>query len=143
MMRRVALVAFLGAQAGLFVFGPVLLAADEPKDPPPFLKVMEDNFSGKKNVHRLIKRALDADNTDWAEVGTHMKQYGTAAQHIIQHAKAKPEKGDEKSWAKLTVQFGTHAKELEDAVAKKDKEKAKAAVEKLHETCEACHEVHR
>jgi hypothetical protein len=143
MMRSVALVGFLGVQAGVFVFGPSLLAADEPKDPPPFLKVMEDNFSGKKNVHRLIKRALDSDSTDWADVSTHMKQYATAAQHIIQHAKTKPEKGDDKSWAKLTAEFGVHAKNLEDAVTKKDKEKAKGAIEKLHETCEACHENHR
>jgi hypothetical protein len=142
MLRTIALVGFLGAQAGVFLFGPTLFA-QAPKEPPPFLKVMEDNFSGKKNVHRLIKRALDADNTDWADISTHMKQYATAAQHIIHHAKTKPEKGDEKSWAKLTVQFGTHAKELEDAVAKKDKEKAKGALEKLHETCEACHESHR
>ena len=59
------------------------------------------------------------------------------------HAKTKPEKGDDKSWAKLTEQFAAHAKELDDAVAKKDKEKVKGAIEKLHETCEACHENHR
>jgi hypothetical protein len=143
MQRTIALVGFLGLQAGVFLVGPSLIAADEPKDAPPFLKVMEDNFSGKKNVHRAIKKALDADNTDWADVANLMKQYSTAAGHVGAHAKTKPEKGDDKSWTKLTAEFCAAAKELDGAVAKKDKEKAKAVIEKLHETCEACHENHR
>jgi hypothetical protein len=143
MQRSIALIGFLGLQAGVFVVGPSLIAADEPKDPPPFLKVMEDNFSGKKNVHRAIKKALDADTTDWTDVSNLMKQYSTAAAHVGAHAKTKPEKGDDKSWAKLTADFNATAKELDGAVAKKDKEKAKAVIEKLHETCEACHENHR
>lgn len=143
MLRTVALASFLGVQAGVLLFGPSLVSADSPKDPPPFLKVMEDNFSGKKNVHRAMKKALEADSTDWADVGTLMKQYSTAAQFVGQHAKTKPEKGDEKSWAKLSGEFVAQAKELDSAVAKKDKEKAKGVMEKLHETCEACHENHR
>ena len=58
MQRTIALVGFLGLQAGVFLVGPSLIAADEPKDTPPCLKVMEDNFSGKKNVHRAIKKKL-------------------------------------------------------------------------------------
>src|SRR5829696_7675418 len=139
MLRSVALVAFLGVQAGVFLVGPSLLAAD----PPPFLKVMEDNFSGKKNVHKALKRQVDTDSTDWGEVAKLMKQYGTAAGFVGQHAKTKPEKGDDKSWAKLTTQFAGQAKELEAAITAKDKEKAKATLEKLNETCEACHEAHR
>jgi len=143
MLRTVALASFLGVQAGVLLFGPSLLTADEPKDPPPFLKLMEDNFSGKKNVHRAMKKALEADTTDWGDVATLMKQYSTAAQFVGQHAKTKPEKGDDKSWAKLSMEFAAQAKELDGAVAKKDKEKAKGVMEKLHETCEACHENHR
>ena len=59
MLRSVALVGFLAVQAGVFTLGPSLLAAE----PPPFLKVMEDNFSGKKNIHRAVKKAVDADAT--------------------------------------------------------------------------------
>jgi Cytochrome C' len=143
MLRSLALLGFLGAQAGVFLIGPSLVVADTPKDPPPFLKVMEDNFSGKKNVHRNLKKAVEADTTDWGEVATLMKQYSIAAGFVGQHAKTKPEKGDEKSWSKLTVQFAAEAKELDGAVAKKDKDKAIASLEKLHETCEACHENHR
>jgi cytochrome c556 len=90
-----------------------------------------------------MKKALEADSTDWGDVATLMKQYSTAAQFVGQHAKTKPEKGDDKSWAKLTTEFAAQAKELDAAVAKKDKEKAKGVMEKLHESCEACHEVHR
>ena len=143
MLRSAALVGFLATLAGVWLVGPSLLAADEPKDPPPFLKVMEDNFSGKKNVHRALKKAVDADAIDWGEVGNLCKQYATAANHVGAHAKTKPEKGDDKSWAKLTEQFCAQAKELEAAVAKKDKEQIKGAIEKLHDTCEACHENHR
>jgi hypothetical protein len=142
MLRFVALASFLGVQAGVFLLGPSLVAA-EGKDPPPFLKVMEDNFSGKKNVHRNLKRALDAASPNWDDAATLTKQYGTAARHVGQHAKTKPEKGAQDSWAKLCKQFDDQTKDLEAAVGKKDKEKALAAVEKLHETCEACHENHR
>jgi hypothetical protein len=143
MLRSAALIGFLATLAGVWLVGPSLLAADEPKDPPPFLKVMEDNFSGKKNVHRALKKAVDADAIDWGEVGNLCKQYATAANHVGAHAKTKPEKGDDKSWAKLTEQFCAQAKELETAVAKKDKDQIKGAIEKLHDTCEACHENHR
>jgi Cytochrome C' len=143
MLRSAALVGFLAVQAGIWLVGPSLLAADEPKDPPPFLKVMEDNFSGKKNVHRALKKAVDADTIDWGEVGNLCKQYTTAAGQVGAHSKAKPEKGDDKSWAKLTEQFQTLSKELDAAVAKKDKEQIKGTMEKLHDTCEACHENHR
>ncbi|HJZ89430.1 MAG TPA: cytochrome c [Gemmataceae bacterium] len=128
--------------AALFLNSPPA-QADAPGDPPPFLKIMEDNFSGKKNIHRALKRAVDADPTDWAEVDKLMKQYGDAAGFIGKHAKSKPEKGDEKSWGKLTAQFAAEAKELQTAVAKKDKEAAKNTLAKLNETCEACHENHR
>jgi Cytochrome C' len=143
MLRSAALVGFLAVQAGVWLVGPSLLAADEPKDPPPFLKVMEDNFSGKKNVHRALKKAVDADTIDWGEVGNLCKQYTTAANQVGAHAKTKPEKGDDKSWAKLTEQFQSLSKELDAAVAKKDKEQIKGTMEKLHDTCEACHENHR
>src|SRR5262245_10469847 len=140
MLRSVALVAFLGAQAGVFLVGPAVL---RPEDPPPFLKLMEDNFSGKKNVHKAVKRQIDGESPDWGEVDKLMKQYAAAARFVGAHAKTKPEKGDDKSWAKMTAQFAAQAKELEGAIAKKDKETAKATLEKLNETCEACHEAHR
>jgi len=139
MKRFVALCGFLVLQAGLVAFGPSLFAAE----PPPFLKIMEDNFSGKKNVHRAVKKGLEADTTDWADITTLTKQYSTAAVQVTQHAKTKPEKGAAQSWEKLSMEFGVQAKALDAAVAKKDKEKAKAAIEKLHENCEACHENHR
>jgi cytochrome c556 len=143
MLRSIALVGFLAALAGVWLVGPSLLAADEPKDAPPFLKVMEDNFSGKKNVHKALKKAVDADPIDWGEVGSLTKQYTTAASFVGAHAKDKPEKGDDKSWAKLTTQFNTLSKDLDAAVVKKDKEQIKATIEKLQDTCEACHENHR
>lgn len=139
MMRFVALSGFLGLQAGILMFGPSLFAAD----PPPFLKIMEDNFSGKKNVHRAVKKALEADKTDWTEIATLNKKYATAAMQVSMHAKTKPEKGDSKSWETLCKQFGTQVKDLDAAVTKKDSDKAKLAIEKLNETCEACHENHR
>jgi cytochrome c556 len=104
---------------------------------------MEDNFSGKKNVHKALKKAVDSDATDWVEVDKLMKQYSIAGGFVGMHAKTKPEKGDEKSWSKLTTQFAAQTKELQGAIGKKDKESAKVTIEKLHETCEACHENHR
>lgn len=142
MLRSVALFGFVGLLAAVLLAGPSVFAADT-KDPPPFVKIMEDNFSGKKNVHKAVKRAVEADSTDWAEVDKLAKQYVAATQMVGQHAKTKPEKGGADSWAKLTGQFAAQGKELDGAVAKKDKEKVKATVEKLMETCEACHENHR
>jgi cytochrome c556 len=142
MLRSVALVGFLAALAGVWMVGPSVLAADA-KDPPPVLKLMEDNFAGKKNVHKALKKAVDTDPINWGDVGALVKQYSTAAEAVGAHAKIKPEKGDDKSWAKLTQQFAAQAKELDAAVAKKDKEGIKATMEKLHESCEACHEAHR
>lgn len=143
MLRSVALIGFVGLLAAVLVAGPSVLAADAPKDPPPFVKIMEDNFSGKKNVHKAVKRAVEADSTDWADVEKLAKQYVAATQMVGQHGKTKPEKGSADSWAQLTAQFAAQGKELEGAVAKKDKEKVKATVEKMMETCEACHENHR
>ncbi|HKB01931.1 MAG TPA: cytochrome c [Gemmataceae bacterium] len=144
MLRIVAACLCGGAFTAAVVFlGPAPAQADAPGDPPPFLKIMEDNFSGKKNVHRALKKAVDSDPTDWADVDKFMKQYGEAAAHVGKHAKSKPEKGDDKSWSKLTAQFASEAKELQAAVGKKDKETAKNILGKLNETCEACHENHR
>ncbi len=143
MLRIAALTGFLGVQAAVLLLGPSLLAADDSKNLPTFQKVMEDNFSGKKNVHRAVKKALEADSIDWTEVAKLMKKYGIAADLVAKHAKTKPEKGDEKSWAKLTVQFAAQTKDLDAAIAKKDKDKALGVIEKLHDTCEACHEDHR
>lgn len=142
MLRVFALTGFLALQAAVLLVGPGVLSADE-KSPPPFLKVMEDHFSGKKNVHRNLKKALEADSVNWEDAAKLDKQYGEAASHVAQHAKTKPEKGDADSWGKLCSQFGGQAKELHAAVEKKDKAKAVTAIEKLHETCEACHENHR
>ena len=45
--------------------------------------------------------------------------------------------------ARIDLAFGCRSRAWLADVAKKDKNKATAALEKLHETCEACHENHR
>lgn len=95
---------------------------------------------GKGGAHKVLKKLLATPTTDWAAVSTETKRYEDAAVKLLA---TKAEKGDAKSWEKLTKEFAAAAKELNAAAGKKDKKAADAAYGKLTESCEVCHEAHR
>jgi cytochrome c556 len=116
--------------------------ADGKGDLPSIEDVMK-SFSGKGNVHKLLRKAVDAEKIDWEDAAKLMKKYSDTAVLIGKYGKVKPEKGAQAGWTKLCDEFAKQSKELEAAVGKKDKDASKTMLSKLNDTCEKCHEDHR
>jgi hypothetical protein len=59
-------------------------------------------------------------------------------------AKSKPSKGDAESWKKLTTDYLTHSRALEQAILKKDRNAALTAGRMMAPAlCTTCHKAHR
>jgi cytochrome c556 len=140
MLRCTMFCLTFGLFAGLALMSGQPTQAD---DKLPSLDDVMKAFSGKGNVHKLLKKSVEAPKTDWADASKLVKKYSDTAELIGKYAKVKPEKGDAKGWAKLCEEFANQAKDLEKAVGAKDADASKAALAKLHDTCEKCHEDHR
>ena len=102
--------------------------------------LMKTIAGGKGGAHKVLKKLLATPETDWDKVSAETVRYADAAGKL---PATKPEKGDSKSWDKLTKEFAAAAKELSAAAAKKDKKTVDVAYGKLTESCEVCHEIHR
>jgi hypothetical protein len=87
-----------------------------------------------------LKRALQKDNPDWADIQEQAKEYAELAGAL---GKAEPPMGDKASWDKLTKDYADTARAMNEAVQKKNQQGALAAHNKLTKACTACHRVHR
>ncbi|HEX3146880.1 MAG TPA: cytochrome c [Gemmataceae bacterium] len=94
---------------------------------------------GKTGSHKQINKALDG-TPDWDTITKHAKIYADLAGML---PKAKPEKGDDKSWKMLSEAYAKEAKALNEAAAKKDADTVKTVFGRLKESCDGCHENHR
>lgn len=102
--------------------------------------LMKTIAGGKGGAHKVLKKLLADKDPAWDKVSVETKRYEEAAVKLLA---TKAEKGDAKSWEKLTKEFAAAAKELNAAAGKKDKKAADVAYAKLTESCEVCHEAHR
>ena len=88
-----------------------------------------------------LKRDLEDDDPMWTEMRAEARELAQLASSL---GKQTPPKGDKASWLKLTRAYADEAKGLYEAVLKKDRRAARAAVARMGgATCTACHKVHR
>ena len=111
-------------------------------DTPPGIEAVMENFSGKKNIHKQLKTALEGKE-DWEAIGKLTSKYAEVGAALNKLGTGKPEKGAQKDWAKLCKEFADLSKDLDAAAKKKDKNGVKGVLEKLTASCETCHENHR
>jgi hypothetical protein len=114
--------------------GAVALAPATAKD------IMGKLNKGPSSLFPNLKRELQKDEPDWADVQAQTKEYASLAASLSQ---ARPPKGTKESWVKLTQDYAAAAKTMNDAAQKKDKSAALAAHNKLQKACMACHNAHR
>jgi hypothetical protein len=94
---------------------------------------------GDALLARLLK-AIKSDDTDWDTVQKQTRELldlGTAL------GKAKPSKGDQASWDRLTRAYVDNAKDLDEAAKKKDKKTVAADLKKIQGMCSGCHKPHK
>ncbi len=106
----------------------------------PSIETVMKKLHGKTGSHKVIGKALDAEEVKWDDIVKHAKLYADLSASL---EKSTPEKGDKKSWDKLSKEYAKDAKGLSEAAGKKDKDGVKTAFGKLKESCDACHEHHR
>ena len=121
----------------------VLPVAAEDQDKVPEVRdIMRKLHKGAENLKDHVGKALKAESPNWEEVQRDTKVYATLAEAL---GKNEPPKGDASSWKKLTGDYTTQAKALDDAAKKMDRAAASAVYKKLASpaTCKGCHSAHK
>jgi cytochrome c556 len=88
----------------------------------------------------LKKAGAAAKDKDFDKLSDNAKELVKLGKDL---GKAKPPKGDEKSWKKLTGTYLKDAESLEKAAKDKDAEAAGKSLNGLNTSCKACHTAHR
>jgi hypothetical protein len=105
------------------------------------IKEIMGTLNKPTGLYYNIGGELRSDTPNWAEIAPQAKEVAMLAAAL---GKKKPPMGDEKSWAKLTMDYAANAAALEKAIAAKDQAKAKAAFDKMGgDTCKTCHKAHK
>jgi cytochrome c556 len=88
----------------------------------------------------LAKASKAAKSKDFDSLSTSAKELVKLGKDL---GKAKPEKGDEKSWKKLTASYLKNAEALDTAAKDKDLGGAQKSLKALQTSCKACHTPHK
>jgi cytochrome c556 len=145
-METVEMVRFvaLGACAALFTAFLFHQANGQAKEELGIDKIMKKLYGKQKDgspgTHKAMTNELDGASPNWDTLAKSGKTFTEMAEALT---KAKPEKGEAKSWEKLTKEHADMVKAVNAAVGKKDKEATLAALGKIKDNCETCHEHHR
>ena len=132
------LLALAGALALAIVAAGTTAGADD-KDKPPSIK--EIMTRAHKGGDAALSRARAANKKgDFDEL---TKQAGTLVKLGQDLSRARPEKGEAKSWKALTADYVKKAKALEKAAKDKDRAETKQALDNLGSSCGKCHKAHR
>jgi cytochrome c556 len=123
------------AVAGVWVFHP---AAAE--NQPSIKAIMKKANDGDASLFGQVGKELMADEPNWAGIRTKTKELLSLADSL---SKNTPPRGTKESWKKLTQEYATNLRALDDAAQKKNKDGADAAHQKLITSCNACHRVHK
>jgi hypothetical protein len=119
----------------------LLLNASGADDKPPSIKdIMNKAHKGGDSLIQAVGKDLKADTPDWEDAAKKSKELLELGSAL---GKNNPPKGEKDSWEKLTKLYADTAKELDDAVQKKDKDAALTAHKKLAGSCMNCHRAHR
>ena len=101
--------------------------------------VMARLHKGPNCLRATLNKALNSDDPNWAEVQRQSKEFAELAEALTKNT---PPKGDKDSWNKLSGQFATTAKAMDQAAHSKAKADVVAAWSKLG-NCKACHNAHK
>lgn len=93
---------------------------------------------GNKGALPKIAAAAKAGKLEGvADAAKQLKAYGEAL------GKNKPNKGDEKSWEKLTAAYKENTAAIAEGVEKKDAKAVAAAAAAIGKSCGGCHGAHK
>jgi cytochrome c556 len=95
-------------------------------------------FFGKGQLKKKLDKAV-ADEK-WEEAAKLSAEFKKLAEA---NTKNKPKRGTEESWKDLTGSFLKNATAADEAVGKKEGDKAKEALAAIGGSCKACHDAHR
>jgi hypothetical protein len=134
-MHRAA-VALIGLLSLLMLL-PRLPARD---DKPPEVKEIMGKVNKPTGLYFNVAKELKENDPAWDDIKPDAKEIARLGALL---GKNDPPKGEKDSWQKLTKAYADNTKALEAAVAKMDKEAAKAASDKIGKSCEVCHKAHK
>jgi cytochrome c556 len=131
-MKRLACGAVMLTMIGIGLI-PVGAAEEEV---PTIKKIMAKLTKGKTSLTPKIGAELKKATPDWDTLQTQSEEYVKFANYMEQND---PPKGSKDEWKDVAKAFAVDAKELDDAVQKKEHAAAKVAHEKLAKSCMGCH----
>jgi flagellin-like hook-associated protein FlgL len=105
--------------------------------------IMGKTFGGKGILSKKANKIEPAVKAEkWDEVQKHT---GDILKYANDLGKNKPPKGSPESWKKLSEQYATQAKAVDDAAKKKDAAALKTALDAFTDkkTCGDCHSAHQ
>jgi cytochrome c556 len=116
------------------------LGGAEPGKAPDIKQIMQ-RANKPTGIYFNLKKDLEDEEPSWTEMRTEAHDLAQLAAAL---GKQTPPKGDKASWMKLSRAYADNAQGLYQAVAKKDKKAARAALTRMGgDTCKTCHKAHR
>jgi cytochrome c556 len=103
-------------------------------------QIMTKAHKGSTSLIRTIGTELKKPTPDFDSLAPKTKELADLGGQL---GKNDPPKGEKDSWQKLCGLYADAAKDLNDAVGKKDKDSALMASGKISNSCMACHRLHR
>lgn len=122
------------------VLGTVLPSSAEQDKDPSIKEIMTKAHKGGDAILAKIGKGLAGKEPAWDDLAKMSKELQSLGTSL---GKAKPPKGEQESWDKLTKEYNANAKDLVAAVEKKEQKDAQAAQKKLSGSCMGCHSVHK
>lgn len=130
---------FAAAAVGFVVGAGALTAQDKDKEEKAYeISEIMKKGHGAKGLLKGIGAHVKAGEWDEAKTDAELlKAFGTAL------GKNKPDKGDTKSWEKLTKAYKENTENVYKAVVKKDAKAANDNLGKIGKSCKGCHDSHK
>lgn len=127
--------------AMLLLAGGILGLDGAEPDKAPDIKQIMQRANKPTGIYFNLKKDVEDAEPMWAEMSERARELAKLAAAL---GKQSPTKGEKASWSKLSRAYADDARGLSQAVAKKDKKAARAAIARMGGgTCKNCHKVHR
>jgi hypothetical protein len=137
MARWLAGFLVLGAAAVLAVEHARVRAQEKTAD---VKEVMTRAHKGSTALLPVLGKELKCTSPPWDEISKQTRELVGLATSL---GKNPAPTGEKDSWEKLTQQYLTSARDLDEAAQKKDKKAAEAAHARFCCSCSVCHKAHR
>jgi hypothetical protein len=115
-----------------------LSAADDKE--PSVKDIMTKAHKGGDSLLEKLGPELKADEPKWDDIQKQTKELADLGASL---QKAKPPRGEQESWDKLTKAYADNAKALDAAAQKKEQKAAQDDYMKLKTSCMTCHRAHK